>query len=134
MPFDTTEGLGGAAVADNRLPQRIHGVQVHGRGTFLYVIDTNSVCKGANQGKFLLMLLEHSSDFIFMLVVTILNDVLTRVNKGSPVDELSIQLDGASENWNKTLLSFGQLLLESGHVKSQVGIFREYSRPFVFFI
>jgi hypothetical protein len=59
-------------------------------------------------------------------VITILNDVLSRVAGDDAIEDLSIQLDGASENWNKTLLCFAQLLVETGRVLNEVGIFREF--------
>ena len=58
-------------------------------------------------------------------VITILNDVIERVTAGQGVEDLSIQLDGASENWNKSLLCFAQLLVETGKVKNEVGIYRK---------
>jgi hypothetical protein len=59
-------------------------------------------------------------------VITILNDVIERVTARQRIDDLSIQLDGASENWNKSLLCFAQLLVETGKVKNEVGIFRKF--------
>ena len=45
-------------------------------------------------------------------VVTILNEVITMV--GPDVRTLSIQFDGASENWNKIVLGYANLLVECG--------------------
>ena len=49
---------------------------------------------------------------IVVLVVTILNDIVHRI----PVDKrvLSVQVDGATENWCKTTLAFGHILVASG--------------------
>ena len=45
-------------------------------------------------------------------VTTILNDVIAKLNPR--VRQLSIQLDGASENWNKVALGFCNMLVSCG--------------------
>ena len=55
-------------------------------------------------------------------VVTILNEALHHVPLS--VKRLSIQLDGASENWSGTVLGYAHMLVLSGRF-DEVGIFRK---------
>ena len=50
VPYSTRERISQKDVDTERLTQRIHGVIVHGLGTYLYILEPDIVSKGANQG------------------------------------------------------------------------------------
>jgi hypothetical protein len=55
-------------------------------------------------------------------VVTVLNEALQHVPASAR--NLSIQLDGASENWSSVVMAFSQLLVECGRF-DEVGVYSE---------
>jgi hypothetical protein len=50
VPYSSRERLSQKDVDSERLIQRIHGVIVHGVGSFLYLVEPDIVTKGSNQG------------------------------------------------------------------------------------
>ncbi len=56
-------------------------------------------------------------------MVTVLNELLQHIPLSCK--SLSIQVDGASENWSNSVLAFGHLLVQSGRFE-QVTFAREY--------
>ncbi len=112
-------------VQQSRLVQRIHGVLLHGVGTYLYLVEPAIVPKGSNQGVMDIVLNRHNIviDPASLTVITILNEVLHHVPR--TCKSLSIQLDGASENWSGTVLGFAQMLVLSNRF-DDVGVYREF--------
>jgi hypothetical protein len=51
VPYNSTDRISQQDVQQNRLVQRIHGVIIHGIGTFLFILEPLLVNKGSNQGK-----------------------------------------------------------------------------------
>jgi hypothetical protein len=50
VPYNSVEKMSQKDVQQSRLIQRIHGVIVHGIGTFLYLVEPAMTPKGSNQG------------------------------------------------------------------------------------
>ena len=53
VPYNSIEKMSQKDVQQNRLIQRVHGVILHGIGTFLYLVEPVIVPKGSNQGTLL---------------------------------------------------------------------------------
>ena len=114
------EKLSEKDVKNERVTQRLHGVIVHGIGSWFFVVEPAITAKGANQGEF-------STSDVFdipnpdacvhilthlITVVTIINEAIQHIRPSARY--LSVQLDGASENWNKSVLGFCHLLVDCG--------------------
>ncbi len=128
MPFSSVEQLSQKDVNDTRLQQRVHGVIVHGHGRHFYLVDPELISKGANQGSFRRLVIKR---FVTLsrafLVITILTDVVSNIRTTSRFKStraLSIQFDGASENWNQSLLAWCHLIV-AGRAFDEVTIYRE---------
>jgi hypothetical protein len=79
---------------DNTMQQIIVGVKMHGVGLFIYR-SWNTVTKGAN------------------LIIFVISHLLELWQEaaGGYLDELYLQIDGGSENANKFVLAFCELLV-----------------------
>ncbi len=52
LPYSSVEHLSEKDVKNERLTQRLHGVILHGVGTWIFVIEPDIIMKGANQGEY----------------------------------------------------------------------------------
>ena len=130
VPFSTTEHLSEKDVKSTRVQQRIMGTIVHGYGRFFHFIDPELLPKGANQctqrkNPYILHIIVSFHGFS---VITILNEVLGKVREQPKFDTsrvLSIQFDGASENWNQQVLAWCHMLVYS-RAFDEVSLNREH--------
>ena len=134
VPYNSIEKMSQKDVQQSRLVQRIHDVLLHGVGTYLYLVEPVIVPKGSNQGVMDIVLIRRNiviDPASSITVITILNEVLHHVPR--TCKSHSIHLDGASENWSKTVLGFAQMFVLSNRF-DDVGVYREFIPVFSWFI